>query len=66
MTFKYDSYDIGIYEAKKSPKEYSDEEIADQQIKVPKIMKGMLVKLLTVAPTKLRQLETVGIITCGK
>lgn len=66
MAFKYDSYDIGVYEAKKSSREYSDERITDQQIKVPKIMKGMLVKLLTVAPTKLRQLETVGIITGGK
>lgn len=66
MAFKYDSFDIGIYEAKKSPKEYSDEGIADQQFKVPKIMKGMLAKILTVAPTKLRELETVGIITCGK
>ncbi|KAG1046697.1 hypothetical protein G6F43_010827 [Rhizopus delemar] len=65
MAFRYDGYDIGVYEAKKSSREYSDEGITDQQIKVPKIMKGMLIKLLTVAPTKLRQLETVGIITCG-
>lgn len=66
MAFRYDGYDIGVYEAKKSSREYSDEGITDQQIKVPKIMKGMLIKLLTVAHTKLRQLETVGIITCGK
>ncbi|KAG0806643.1 hypothetical protein G6F16_011049 [Rhizopus arrhizus] len=65
MAFRYDGYDIGVYEAKKSSKEYSDEGITDQRIKVPKIMKGMLIKLLTVAPTKSRQLETVGIITCG-
>ncbi|CAO3676009.1 unnamed protein product [Rhizopus microsporus] len=63
MFFKYDGYNIGVYEVKKSSREYSDEVIIDEQIEVPKIMKGMLVKLLTVAPTKLRQLETVGIIT---
>lgn len=66
MFFKYDGYNIGVYEVKKSSREYSDEVIIDEQIEVPKIMKGMLVKLLTVAPTKLRQLETVGIITSGK
>lgn len=38
----------------------SDDGISDQQIKAPKILKGMLIKLLTVAPTKLRQIETIA------
>lgn len=63
MLFKFDGYEIGVYEAKKSHQEYSDEGITDQQLKVPKLLKGMLMKLLTVAPTKIRQTETVGIIT---
>lgn len=66
MVFKYDSYELGLYEAKKSSKEYSDGGISDQQIKAHKIMKGMLMKLLTIAPTKLRQIETIAIITAGK
>ncbi|CEG64305.1 hypothetical protein RMATCC62417_01303 [Rhizopus microsporus] len=65
MVFKYDGYDIGAYETKRSSREYNDEVITDERIKVPKIMKGILIKLLTIAPTKLRQLETVGIITSG-
>jgi hypothetical protein len=35
-------------------------------MKVPKIMKGMLSKLLTIAQTKLRQLNAVGSITSGR
>lgn len=31
MVFKYDSYDIGVYETKKSSREYSDEVITDEQ-----------------------------------
>lgn len=65
MAFTFDSFDLGIYEAEDSVKEYSNERIGDQQIEVPKIMKGTLDKLLSVAPTKLRKLETIGLITSG-
>ncbi|KAI9018724.1 hypothetical protein CLU79DRAFT_847064 [Phycomyces nitens] len=65
MIFKYDSFEIGVYEAKKSSKDYSDGGISDERIKVPKIMKGMLTKLLTVAPSQQRQLKTIGLITSG-
>lgn len=66
LLFKYGDFELGAYEAAKCSKDYSNKGISDSQLKLPKILKGMLLRLLIVAPKKLRQLKTVGIVTSGK
>ncbi|KAI9018726.1 hypothetical protein CLU79DRAFT_837002 [Phycomyces nitens] len=65
MIFGYDNFEIGVYEAKKSCKDYSNGGISDEQTKVPRLTKSILRKRLNVTLTKLRQLETVALITSG-